>query len=181
MENNLKWYVIRVLNGHEKKIKEYLEHELERSQLKSYVKKVLVPMEKSFQTRKNKKISVDKVLYPGYVFINADLTTGEVIPAVKAIPGVSTFVGPKGGSPSPMSDSEVRDLLRSIDALVESAESFSTDFHKGEFVRIAFGPFDGFNGTIENVNLEKRTVKIDVKIFGRITPVELAIEHIEKV
>jgi transcriptional antiterminator NusG len=178
---NMKWYVLRVLSGHERKVKDYLEKEIDKSDLKNYIKKILVPLEKTFQMRKEKRIFVDKVLYPGYIFVQADLTTGEVVPRIKEIPGVSAFVGPKGSAPTPMSDEEVRNLLRTVDEFTETAETFSTDFYKGDSVKIAYGPFNGFSGIIDVVNKEKRTVKVNVKIFGRDTPVELAIEHVEKI
>lgn len=178
----MKWYVLRVLSGHERKVKDYLEKEIDRgSDLKNYIKKIVVPLEKSFQMRKGKRVFIDKVLYTGYVFVQADLTTGEIVPRIKAIPGVSSFVGPKGSAPSPMTDEEVRNLFRTIDEFVESAETFSTDFYEGDSVKIAYGPFNGFSGIIDVINKEKRTVKVNVKIFGRDTPVELAIEHIEKI
>jgi transcription termination/antitermination protein NusG len=173
-----KWYVVRAISGKEKKVKEYIENEINRLNYKDYVSQVLIPTEKIYQVRKGKKISKDRNYFPGYVLIEAALV-GEITHVLKNIPGVLGFLGSKG-EPIPMRPAEVNRILGKVDELAEKGEELSDPFIVGETVRLIDGPFNSFSGIIEEVNEEKKKLKVMVKIFGRKTPLELSFMQVEK-
>jgi transcriptional antiterminator NusG len=174
-----KWYVVRAISGQEKKVKQYIEVEITRLKLNDYVSQVLIPTEKVIQIRNGKKTTKERSFYPGYVLIEAILT-GEVPHVIKNITGVIGFLGEtKGGNPVPMRISEVNRILGKVDELVESEGTMSTNYTVGESVKVINGPFNGFNGVIEEVMEDKKKIKVTVKIFGRKTPVELNFGEVE--
>jgi transcriptional antiterminator NusG len=173
-----KWYVVRAISGKEKKVKEYIESEINRMNLGEYVSQVLIPTEKVYQVRKGKKISKDRNYFPGYVLVEAALI-GEITHILKNIPGVLGFLGSKG-EPDPLRPSEVNRILGKVDELAEKGEEISDPFIVGESVRVIDGPFNSFSGVIEEVNDEKKKLKVMVKIFGRKTPLELSFMQVEK-
>ena len=173
-----KWYVVRAISGKEKKVKEYIESEINSLNLKDYVSQVLIPTEKIYQVRKGKKISKDRNYFPGYVLVEAALV-GEIMHILKNVPGVLGFLGSKG-EPIPMRPSEVNRILGKVDELAEKGEEISDPFIVGETVRVIDGPFNSFSGIIEEVNEEKKKLKVMVKIFGRKTPLELSFMQVEK-
>lgn len=174
-----KWYVVRAISGQEKKVKQYIEVEISRLKLSDYVSQVLIPTEKVIQIRNGKKTTKERSFYPGYVLIEANLT-GEVPHVIKNITGVIGFLGEtKGGNPVPMRISEVNRILGKVDELVESEGTVTTHYTVGENVKVINGPFNGFNGVIEEVMEDKRKIKVTVKIFGRKTPVELNFGEVE--
>jgi transcription termination/antitermination protein NusG len=181
-DNNLKkWYVVRAVSGQENKIKSYIETEINRFGLSDHVEQVLVPTEKVVQIRDGKKISKDKVYFPGYIMIEANLI-GEIPHIIKSITGVIGFLGEvKGGDPVPLRMSEVNRMLGKVDELTVSVDNQSIPFNLGETIKVVDGPFNGFNGTIEKINEEKRKLEVMVKIFGRKTPLELSFMQVEKV
>ncbi|MFL9842823.1 transcription termination/antitermination protein NusG [Flavobacterium rhizosphaerae] len=181
-DNNVKkWYVVRAVSGQENKVKNYIETEIGRLGMSDYISQVLVPTEKVVQVRDGKKISKDKVYFPGYVMIEANLT-GEVPHIIKSITGVIGFLGEtKGGDPVPLRQSEVNRMLGKVDELSVKTDNVSIPFNLGETVKVIDGPFNGFNGTVEKVNEEKRKLEVMVKIFGRKTPLELSFMQVEKV
>ena len=175
-----KWYVIRAISGNEKKIKQYIENEIARLGMNDYVTQVLIPSEKVYQVRKGKKISKERNYFPGYVIIEAVLT-GEIPHIIKSIPGVLGFLGAeKGGSPVPLRQSEVFRILGKVDELSEKGEELNEPFIVGESVTVIDGPFNSFSGIIEEINNEKKKLKVMVKIFGRKTPLELSFMQVEK-
>lgn len=173
-----KWYVIRAISGKEKKVKEYLESEIARLGLQSYISQVLIPTEKVFQIRKGKKISKERNFFPGYILIEAVLT-GEIPHTIKSIPNVLGFLGTKG-EPDPLRPSEVKRILGKVDELSEMGEEVNIPFIIGETVTVTDGPFNSFSGVIEEINEEKKKLKVMVKIFGRKTPLELSFMQVEK-
>jgi len=177
-ESALKWYVVRAISGSEKKVKQYIENEISRLGLESVVTQVLVPTEKVYQIRKGKKISLEKNYFPGYILIEAILS-GEIVHIIKQIPGVMTFLGTQG-EPVPMRDAEVRRILGQMDDLLDKDEELNEPFIVGETVKVIDGPFNSFTGVIEEVNDEKKKLKVMVKIFGRKTPLELGFLQVEK-
>ena len=181
-DNNVKkWYVVRAVSGQENKVKAYIEAETLRLGMSDYVSQVLVPTEKVVQVRDGKKIAKEKVYFPGYIMIEANLT-GEVPHIIKSIPGVIGFLGEtKGGEPVPLRMSEVNRMLGKVDELSVKVDNVSIPFSVGETVKVIDGPFNGFNGAIEKVNEEKRKLEVMVKIFGRKTPLELSFMQVEKV
>ena len=177
-----KWYVVRAVSGQENKIKTYIENEISRLGLEDFVEQVLVPTERVIQIRNGKKIHKEKVFFPGYIMIQADLV-GEIPHIIKSITNVIGFLGEKkGGDPIPLRTSEVNRMLGKVDELALQADAnVVIPFIKGETIKVIDGPFNGFNGTIEKINEEKRKLEVMVKIFGRKTPLELSYMQVEKV
>ena len=173
-----KWYVIRAISGSEKKVKIYLESEISRLNLEDYISKILIPLEKVYQVRNGKKISKERNLYPGYVLIEATLV-GEVPHIIKSVPNVIGFLGTKG-EPVPMRQAEVNRILGKVDELAEQGEEVNVPYIVGESVTVIDGPFNSFSGIIEEINEEKKKLKVMVKIFGRKTPLELGFMQVEK-
>lgn len=180
--NNIdkKWYVVRAISGKEKKVKELINVEIIRNNLEAYVSQILIPTEKVFQIRNGKKISKERSFFPGYVLIEAALI-GEVPHVIKNVNGVIGFLGTeKGGEPVPLRISEVNRILGKVDELAESEEESTVPFVVGEVVKVTDGPFNSFSGIIEEINEEKKKLKVMVKIFGRKTPLELGFMQVEK-
>jgi len=162
-----RWYVVRAVSGKEKKVKELLELEISRHKLNDYVAQVLIPTEKVFQIRNGKKVNKEKAYLPGYVLIEAALI-GEVPHVIKGIPNVIGFLGSeKGGAPVPMRLSEVNRILGKVDELAENEEEVRIPFVVGENVKVIDGPFNNFSGVVDEINEEKKKLKVMVKIFGR--------------
>ncbi len=178
VESGKKWYVVRAISGKEKKVKEYLESEINRLHLEDKISQVLIPTEKVYQIRKGKKISKERNYFPGYVLIEADLS-GETPHIIKNIPDVLGFLGTRG-NPEPMRPAEVKRILGKVDELAEQGEDVNIPFIVGETVKVIDGPFNSFNGVIEEINEEKKRLKVMVKIFGRKTPLELNFMQVEK-
>lgn len=175
-----KWYVVRAISGKERKVKDLIELEISRSNLTDHVAQVLIPTEKVFQIRNGKKISKERNFFPGYVLIEADLV-GEVPHLIKGVNNVIGFLGAeKGGDPVPLRTAEVNRILGKVDELADSEEEINIPYVVGESVKVVDGPFNNFNGIIEEVNEEKKKLKVMVKIFGRKTPLELGYMQVEK-
>jgi transcription termination/antitermination protein NusG len=174
-----KWYVVRAVSGKEKKVKELLESEITHGGLHEYIAQVLIPTEKIYQIRNGKKISKERNFFPGYVLIEAALI-GEIPHIIKNISNVIGFLGTKEGDPTPLRMSEVNRILGKVDELAESDEEMNVPFVVGETVKVIDGPFNSFSGIIEEVNEEKKKLKVIVKIFGRKTPLELSFMQVEK-
>jgi transcription termination/antitermination protein NusG len=175
-----RWYVVRAVSGKEKKVKEYLDLEISRLKLEDFVEQVLIPTEKVFQIRNGKKIMKEKSYLPGYVLIEAALV-GEVSHVIKSIPNVIGFLGTeKGGEPVPMRMSEVNRILGKVDELSETEEEMKIPFVLGESVKVIDGPFNNFSGVIDDINEEKKKLKVMVKIFGRKNLLELSYMQVAK-
>jgi len=176
-----KWYVIRSVSGKENKIKEYIESEITRLNLHDHIEQVLVPTEKVIQIRNGKKVNKERVFIPGYIMIQADLE-GEIPHIIKSINGVIGFLGEtKGGDPVPLRQVEVNRLLGKVDELLLQGDNVNIPYVIGETIKVIDGPFNGFNGTVEKINEEKRKLEVMVKIFGRKTPLELSYMQVEKI
>jgi transcriptional antiterminator NusG len=180
MSEEKKWYVMRVISGKERKVKEYIENEVSRSGWNEVVTQVLVPMEKIYKVKNGKKVIKERTFYPGYVLMEAQETrmNGDMFSALKNISGVINFLG--GVKPQPLRKAEVNRILGKVDEMAEVGETISEPFLVGENVKITDGPFNDFIGLIEEVNDEKKKLKVTVKIFGRKTPVELSFAQVEK-
>jgi len=174
-----KWYVVRAISGKEKKVKEYIESEIKARGMQDYVSQVLIPTEKVFQIRNGKKVSKERSYLPGYVLIEAALI-GEIPHIIKNITNVIGLGAEKKGEPIPLRLSEVNRILGKVDELAESGEELNIPFVVGENVKVIDGPFNNFGGVIEEINEEKKKLKVMVKIFGRKTPVELGYMQVEK-
>lgn len=173
-----KWFVVRAISGSEKKVKQYIENEVRRLNLQDYVSQVLIPTEKVYQIRNGKKISKERNFFPGYILLEAVLA-GEITHIIKNVPGVLGFLGSKT-EPVPLRIAEVNRILGKVDELAESGEAINQPFIIGETVKVVDGPFNSFSGVIEEINEEKKKLKVSVKIFGRKTPLELSYMQVEK-
>ena len=179
-ENTKKWYVVRAISGKENKIKKYIEDEILRNGLSNNLSQILIPTEKIFQIRNGKKISKERNFFPGYILIEADLS-GEMPHVIRNVNGVIGFLGAeKGGDPLPVRVSEVNRILGKVDELADSDEEMTIPFVVGENIKVIDGPFNGFTGSIEKINEEKRKLEVMVKIFGRKQPLELSFLQVEK-
>ena len=174
-----KWYVVRAAGGKEKKAREYIENEVKRLHLENYISQVLIPTEKIYQVKNGKKISKERIFYPGYILIEVALTP-EIQHLITSIPHVSGFLGAvKGGKPVPVRMSEINRILGKVDEQAEKEEEI-TPYLVGEAVKVIDGPFNGFNGTVEEIIEDKKKLKVMVKIFGRKTLLELGFVQVEK-
>lgn len=168
----LKWYVLRVISGQEKKVKTYLENEIARAKLTAFIPQVLIPSEKVYEMRNGKKRVREKNFFPGYVLVSADLSNGEAYHAVNNIPGVIGFLGSNGShqtkDPVALRQSEVNRILGKVDEVDQFEEKLEKPFIKGESVKVMDGPFSGFTGTVEEIFEDKKKLNVTVKIFGGI-------------
>ena len=173
------WFVVRAISGKEKKIKQSIESEIKRLKMGKFVSQILIPTEKVFQIRAGKKVSKERNFFPGYILVEAVLS-GEIPHIIRNVPGVLGFLGTKTGEPTPLRLSEVNRILGKVDELAETGEKITVPFYVGDTVKIIDGPFNTFTGSIEEVNEEKKKLKVTVKIFGRKTPLELSYMQVEK-
>jgi transcriptional antiterminator NusG len=178
---NTKWYVLRVISGKEKKVKEYLDKEIARSGWSEAVKQVFLPVEKVYKVASGKKVVRERNYYPGYVMI--EITSGKLSDdlrdLIKNTTNVIHFLGKD--NPIALRKAEVNKMLGKMDEMAEvGGVSMIEPYIVGETIKIIEGPFNDFNGVIEEVNDEKKKLKVTVKIFGRATPVELSYMQVEK-
>lgn len=176
-----KWYVVRVANGKENKIKNSVFQELQRLGYADYIEDALVPTEKITDIKNGKKVVKESVIMTGYVFLKIDLS-GEVVHIVKNIPGVSGFLGAtRGGDPMPLREDEVKRMIGNADDEVQNIDMVNIPFEKGDAVRVVNGAFSNFDGVVEDIFLEKRTLSVSVKMFGKATTMELEYTDVEKI
>lgn len=180
-EEKKRWYVLRAISGKEAKVKEILYASMKNTDLGKYVSQVLIPTEKVYATRNGKKVLKERNLYSGYVFVEAILT-GEVVNTLVNTTNVIDFIRGRDTDrrPEPIRESEVARMLGAADEQQETEDAVANDFIVGETVKVNFGPFSGFTGEIEEVNREKRKLKVMVKVFGRKTPLELDNSQVER-
>ena len=177
-EGNKQWYVLRAISGKETKVKEYIETDVKLRGLTDFVSQVLIPTEKVVQVRNGKRIVKEKNYLPGYVLVEAELV-GEIAYLLRNTPNVLGFLGGMD-NPTPIRQAEINRILGTVDELQETTDDTSLEFALGEVVKVNTGPFSGFNGTVEEINTEKKKLKVMVKIFGRSTPVELGYTQVDK-
>jgi transcriptional antiterminator NusG len=180
MSEDKRWYSLRVISGKERKIKERIELEIQRSGWDDFVTQIVVPSEKVYKIRAGKKVVLDRNILPGYILIEAfpSKLTGEIIQSIASTPNVIHFLG--RDNPIPMRESEANRMLGKADASQDMTEELIEPFIVGESVKIVDGPFKDFIGDIQEVNDEKKKLKVIVKIFGRGTEVELNFMQVEK-
>ena len=191
-ESSKKWYVLRAAGGKEKKAKEYLEKEIERCGLQDLVSQVLVPTEKVYTIRGGKRVCTERLFYPGYVLIEAELT-GELQYIIRnEVPHMSGFLTEKrdvnrgNGKaqeeklPIPLRDDEVRRILGEQDDMAVTEAETVVDYKIGDAVKITDGPFNGFDGTVEDIVEDRSKLKVTVMIFGRKTILELNFTQVTK-
>lgn len=174
-----KWYVVRAISGKEKKAKEYIENEMAKRSWSEEVPQVLVPTEPVVSIRNGKKVIKERNSFPGYVLIEAALRD-EIIPVIQNLPNVLDFLRDVDGKPIPMRQTEINRILGNMDELMMTGDAVMERFIVGENVKVVDGPFSSFEGVVEEVNEEKKKLKVTVKIFGRKTPLELGFNQVEK-
>lgn len=176
-----KWYVIRVISGKEKKVKEHLDKEVKINGWSKAIFQILCPVEKVFKVAGGKKVLREKILFPGYLMLEAadGKLSDDMIQTIKNITGVIHFLGKD--HPTALRKSEVNKMFGKMDEVEEQGIGYAEPYIVGETVKVIDGPFNDFNGTIEEVNEEKKKLKVVVKIFGRATPVELNYSQVEKI
>jgi len=174
-EPEKRWYVIHTYSGYENKVKTNLEHRIHSMDMGDKIFQVLVPTEEEIEIKNGKRHPVERKVYPGYVLVEMKMGDDSWY-VVRNTPGVTSFVG-MGTTPTPLSDGEVKAILRQIKL---DAPKYKVAFTKGEAVRVTDGPFTDLHGVVDEVNPERNKVKVLVSIFGRETPVELDFLQIEK-
>lgn len=177
-EKGMKWYVMRAVSGKEMKLKEYIEKEMSHNEfLASNVSQILLPVEKHAALRNGKRVEKEKVALPGYVFVEANLI-GDMAHTLRFMPNCLGFLGGLD-NPTPVRQSDINRMLGAAEETVLE-EEIDIPYLVDEVVKVTDGPFSGFSGVIEEINAEKRKLKVMVKIFGRKTPLELGFMQVEK-
>lgn len=174
-----KWYVVHAYSGFEKRVKQSLEERIARSGLEDHFGEVLVPTEEVVEMRGGQKRRSERKFYPGYVLVEMTMTD-ETWHLVKDVPKVMGFIGGKADKPAAISDREVDIILNRVREGTDKPKP-KVLFEPGQMVRVVDGPFNDFNGVVEEVNYDKSRLRVAVLIFGRSTPVELEFHQVEKV
>lgn len=174
----LRWYVVHAYSGFENQVKRSLEERVERSGMQDKFGQILVPTEEVVEMREGQKRNTARKFFPGYVLVQMDMDD-ESWHLVKDVPRVMGFIGGTSDRPAPISDREAQSILDRIQEGVEKPRP-KVLFEPGEVVRITEGPFNDFNGVVEDVDYEKSRLRVAVLIFGRSTPVDLEFGQVEK-
>ena len=173
-----RWYVVHAYSGFEKQVMRALQERIELSDFSEKFGEVIVPSEEVVEMRAGKKRRSERKFFPGYVLVEMDLDD-DSWHLVKETPRVMGFIGGKADKPAPISETEANAILQRVQSGSEHAAP-KTVFEPGELVRVVDGPFNDFNGVVEEVNYEKSRLQVAVTIFGRSTPVELDFGQVEK-
>lgn len=180
-----KWYVVRTQGGKEHKAKEYIEKEIQMRHIENMVSQVLVPTEKYFQIKNGKRVSAERIFYPGYILVEAAMTA-EIESVIRNVTYVAGFLSETSTGktadkrPVPLRDSEVDRILGRVDELVDQEAETVVPFVVGEAVKIVDGPFKGFDGTVSELLEDKKKLRVTVKIFGRESLVDLNFAQVTK-
>lgn len=177
-EMEMNWYVLRAVSGKEAKVKEYIDAEIRNGRLGGFVSQVLIPTEKVVQMQGNKRLVKERNYLPGYVLVEAKLV-GEIAHELRNTPNCLGFLGGLD-NPTPLRPSEVNRILGRVDELEDDPVDMPVPYALGDNVKVNDGPFSGFSGVIEEINNEKKTVTVAVKVFGRSQPLTLGFTQVEK-
>lgn len=172
------WYIIHSYSGFEKKVAETLRSRVEAAGLSGQFGEIMIPTEDVIEMRHGKKVVTSKLFYPGYVLVEMDMNN-DTWHLVRSTPRVTGFVG-SGQMPSPLTAEEVDRIVHKVEVAAENPKP-KLEYEKGESVKITDGPFKDFNGTVDEINDDRSTLRVMVTIFGRATPVELDFYQVEKV
>ncbi|HRN95163.1 MAG: transcription termination/antitermination protein NusG [Chitinophagales bacterium] len=176
MAESKKWYVVRVISGQEKKIKDHIKLEISRAKWDEIISEILIPTEKVYTIRNGKKTIKEKNMFPGYIYMEIDTAkiNNDILSQIKQVHGVLQYLGT-------LSHAEALKLLGKADELLDTGEQLAEPFIINEDVKIIDGPFNGFIGSVEEIHNDKKKLKVEVKIFGRKTPVEVTFMQVEKI
>ncbi len=174
----MRWYVVHAYSGYEARVKHSLEERIERFELQDKFGEILIPTEEVVEIRDGQKRRSERKFFPGYVLVRMELDD-ETWHMVKGVPKVLGFIGGTADRPAPISDDEADKILQRVQEGVDKPRP-KVLFEAGEVVRVTDGPFNDFNGVVEEVNFEKNRLLVAVQIFGRSTPVELEFSQVEK-
>ena len=177
IEDEFNWFSLRVISGKERVVEENINHESKVNKIDSSIEEVFVPFEKIIQIRNNKKVTKERVFFPGYILIKMKLNKVTKY-FIENIQGVISFVGPRGKNPIPLRDAEIKKIFGEVESK-EGREMIVSPFAKKDSVKIIAGPFIDFTGVVDEMNDEKQKVKVIISIFGRSTPVELDYFQVE--
>ncbi len=172
------WYALKAISGKESKVKEYIELDMKNHGYEKYVPQVLIPSRKEEKIVRGKRTVKEVSLLPGYVLVEAMLV-GEIPHMLRNTPGVLGFLGGTD-NPTPMRQAEINRMLGVDDGTEEVPQTLQVQFNVGEAVTVNDGPFAGFKALVEEVDQDKQKIKVAVKIFGRVTPLELSYGQVEK-
>ena len=173
-----RWYVVHAFSGYEAKVTRSLKERIERAGMQEYFGEILVPTEEVVEMRGGQQRKSERKFFPGYVLVNMEMTD-ETWHLVKDVPQVMGFIGGTEDRPAPITDKEAEAILQRVQEGVDKPRP-KVLFEPGEVVRVTDGPFNDFNGVVEEVDYEKSRLKVSVSIFGRSTPVELEFGQVEK-
>ena len=174
----MQWYVVHAYSGFEKSVQRALKERIERAGMQESFGQILVPVEEVVEMKGGQKKTTERKFFPGYVLVQMEMND-DSWHLVKSTPKVTGFVGGTANKPAPISEREVQSILQQMQEGVEKPKP-KVLFEAGEMVRVIDGPFNEFNGTVEEVNYEKSKLRVSVTIFGRATPVELDFSQVEK-
>ena len=174
----MNWYVIQAFSNCEAKVKAALEERIEMSGLSDKFGDIMIPTEQVTELKKGQKKQMERKFFPGYMLVQMEMDD-NTWHLVRKTPNVMGFIGGSRNRPHPLTDKEFDNIVSRVDEAVESPK-FKTVFESGETVRINDGPFNDFNGIVEEVDYEKNLIKVSVSIFGKATPVELNFSQVEK-
>ena len=172
------WYVIQAFSNCEKKVKAAIEERIEISGLSEMFGEIMIPTEQVTELKKGQKKQLERKFFPGYMLIQMEMND-DTWHLVRKTPNVMGFLGGSKNNPVPLTERELNNIVNRVDEAVEKPK-FKTVFESGETVRINDGPFNDFNGTVEEVDYDKNLIKVSVSIFGKSTPVELNFSQVEK-
>jgi len=177
------WYILRTLSGYEKRVYDVIRRKIESNELSNIVYDVQIPTEQVTEMKDGKKIVKEQKFYPGYVLIDMEMTKENMRLIRKMVPGVTHFLGAGVNKlPKPLTEKEISSILKKVEQVKEEKESVAKiKFVIDEPVKIIDGPFKGFQGVVEEINVEKSRLKVRVEIFGRPTPVDLHFLQVERI
>lgn len=173
-----RWYVVHAFSGYEKHVQKSIKEHIQRADMEEFFGEILVPTEEIVELRGGQKRTSERKFFPGYVLVQMEMND-ETWHLIKSVPRVTGFIGGTNSKPTPISDKEAAGIIEQVEAGADKPRpKFS--FQPGELVRVIDGPFQDFNGTVEDVNFDKSKLRVAVSIFGRSTPVELEFSQVEK-